>query len=327
MSYRFQDREPLEYGIKRMAREQLRRARSSLLSGDNRHAAIHDARKRLKKVRAVLKLVRDEIGQSTYRRENRCFRAAGLELAALRDAHVAIRTLDRLQSRFAGVAVAAFAALREQLERRYELVVTRDLDERRVPERVAETLSAAGRRIEEWPIRSDAFEAVRPGLRRVYRRGRRRMREAYAAPSHERFHEWRKQAKTLWYHSRILTPLERHVMTALAEQLRELSELIGDAHDVGGLLRLIDAEALSLPPDDARLIEAMGSRTKALHSRARPLGESIWSETGSEFADRVGDYWDAWRRAQPIRPWGAGSSSPRAVPRRPARRRPKRETR
>ncbi|NIR50351.1 hypothetical protein GWO43_17745 [candidate division KSB1 bacterium] len=62
MSYRLDDQETLPDGITRIATEQVGRALGQLTTGvDDRDEAVHDARKCLKKVRAVLRLVRDEI--------------------------------------------------------------------------------------------------------------------------------------------------------------------------------------------------------------------------------------------------------------------------
>ena len=60
MSYRLEPQEPLGAGIKRIAREQIDQALEQLTANpENRDEAVHDARKRFKKIRAALRLVRD----------------------------------------------------------------------------------------------------------------------------------------------------------------------------------------------------------------------------------------------------------------------------
>ena len=54
--------------------------------------AVHSARKDMKKLRALLRLVRGELGASVYRRENARFREAAATLAGLRDADVMLVT-------------------------------------------------------------------------------------------------------------------------------------------------------------------------------------------------------------------------------------------
>jgi hypothetical protein len=66
----------------------------------------------------------------------------------------------------------------------------------------------------------------------VYKRGRNRLFDAYAAPSPDNFHEWRKRTKYLWYHVRILRPLWPAVLEELANEIHELSNLLGLDHDL-----------------------------------------------------------------------------------------------
>ena len=64
MSYRLELNESLPDGIKRIVKEQIDQALEQLReSPEGRNEAVHDARKRFKKIRAVLRLVRDEIGE------------------------------------------------------------------------------------------------------------------------------------------------------------------------------------------------------------------------------------------------------------------------
>jgi hypothetical protein len=64
MSYPLQRYETLSEGIKRIAREQTENALQQLREpGDEWEDAIHDVRNRCKKIRAVLRLVRDDIGE------------------------------------------------------------------------------------------------------------------------------------------------------------------------------------------------------------------------------------------------------------------------
>ncbi|MEX2473331.1 MAG: CHAD domain-containing protein, partial [Gemmatimonadota bacterium] len=81
MSYALQPDESLPSGLRRIADEQVGKALDSLASAaDSREeaaAGIHDARKRFKKVRAVLRLVRKELGSDRYHGENEAFRDAG----------------------------------------------------------------------------------------------------------------------------------------------------------------------------------------------------------------------------------------------------------
>ena len=86
------------------------------LTGDHRGArdeAVHEARKSLKKVRAVLRLVRPVVGEKGYRRENTCFRDAGRPLSVARDAQILVQTVEQLIGQVANEETdRPFAAMR-----------------------------------------------------------------------------------------------------------------------------------------------------------------------------------------------------------------------
>jgi hypothetical protein len=68
--------------------------------------AIHCARKDVKKARAVLRLVRSEIGKKTFCRITELLREAAHQLAAPRDAYVKVQTLRNLTRHFKGQLAA-----------------------------------------------------------------------------------------------------------------------------------------------------------------------------------------------------------------------------
>jgi CHAD domain-containing protein len=106
--------------LRACAREQLDDALSLL--GDERARdpakAVHEARKDLKKARAVLRLARPALRSKAYRRENGALRDAGRLMSAARDADVLVTTMEGLAERFVGqLPEAAFARLREEFRK------------------------------------------------------------------------------------------------------------------------------------------------------------------------------------------------------------------
>ena len=61
---------------------------------------MHEARKDMKKLRALLRLVRGELGDRVYAFENTCFRDTARELSGVRDADVMLATLGDLEERY-----------------------------------------------------------------------------------------------------------------------------------------------------------------------------------------------------------------------------------
>ena len=95
--YRLKQDERVPAGVRRMAAAQLDKALEHLGCQDGkRDEHIHEARKATKRLRALVRLVRDELGDEVYALENQCYRDAGQWLSGLRDATVLVETLDRL---------------------------------------------------------------------------------------------------------------------------------------------------------------------------------------------------------------------------------------
>src|SRR6266480_3325979 len=97
-SYRFLEGEAVPEALRRIACGRIDHAVDEL-SGttDSSPAdAVHEARKDMKKLRAVVRLARDELGDEVYRRENECFRDAARRLSGVRDADVMLDTLGSL---------------------------------------------------------------------------------------------------------------------------------------------------------------------------------------------------------------------------------------
>ena len=94
---RFSPGRDLQAEIRRIAGKRMRSATDTLrdLSKDP-DEAVHDARKDLKKLRALLRLVRDGLGEVRYRKENRALRNAGRALADFRDAAVRVELVEKL---------------------------------------------------------------------------------------------------------------------------------------------------------------------------------------------------------------------------------------
>jgi CYTH domain-containing protein/CHAD domain-containing protein len=230
--------EAMGAGIRRVVRGQIDLAIDQLGAGareDPGHA-VHACRKAYKRVRAVLRLVRDELGDETYRRENAAFRDLGRQLSGARDSQVMIETLDALRERHVDeLHSGAFGRPRARLVADHKAGERRIREDTDATASVIADLRAARRRVAAWDFRHDGIDALAPGFERIYRRGRRAFRAARKDHSDENFHELRKRTKDLWYAAQILTPVAPKAMHALTDRTRRLSELVGEDHDLAVL--------------------------------------------------------------------------------------------
>lgn len=274
-----------------MAKQRLQPAVESLgcASGADLDDVVYDVRKRCKRVRALLRLVRESLGDDVYQQENRALRDAARELSPVRDAAVLIEVHDEVVGAGA-VPIAGFRAdlVEHHQELRDELLAGDTLP--RLGERVAAVLT----RIDTWPLETLEWDSLGAGVERVYRRGRKAMAAAYDDPSTERFHEWRKRTKYLRHQLGFLEELWPSVIRGSVKSAHVLADVLGDSHD---LAVLGQAVAAGKAGDETDAFSAfIESQRDLLRVRAEPIGLRLYAERPARFVERLGRYWEAGLR-------------------------------
>jgi adenylate cyclase len=203
-SFRLKREEEVGEGMVRIVRGRAGKAIEALGEDakDDPASAIHSARKEIKKVRSVLRLLRSELGEKAYRAENRRYREAGQALSGSRDAEVKVATLTALEERFGHRLPSASAwSWKQVLEReRREAGGAADSE---ATEAAVERL-AEGRDVAAGWSPAGSWKLFGPGLEEAYKQGRRTMARVAADPDPELVHEWRKRTKDLWYDLRLI---------------------------------------------------------------------------------------------------------------------------
>jgi CHAD domain-containing protein len=292
MAYRLSIADDVAASARSCAREQLDGALAQLERTDADPAdAVHEARKHLKKARALLRLVRPALPKRAYRDENAALRELARALSAARDADVLVETTDKLAARFAGQLPAeTFAELGERLAAEADAARPEGDADRAA---LTEALRAATARVEEWPLRPCDWEAPVTGATRAYARGREAFAIARIEPTTEHLHAWRKRAKDLWYHERLLGPAWPAVLAAQAGVAHDLTELLGDDHDLAVLAVRLTADDPLTPVVDAErkaLLGLVDERRAELLAAARWLGRRVYAESPKAFERRLARY-------------------------------------
>ncbi len=298
MAFQLERGERISDSIKRIMTEQADYA-VALLTDDSADPgkAVHEARKSFKRARAVVRLVRDDIGETAYRDANITFRDAGRKLAGVRDSAVMLQTLDKVDTQFKSqLRKNTFKRVREQLTAYHESVSEATFNGADAAAEVVELLDGAKGRIGTWDFEHRGFKAITSGLSTVYQTGQRRMSAAYRAGEPEDFHEWRKYTKYLWHHMDVLSPVWPGVIDATGHTLHEISDLLGDANDLETLRHAV-TETLDLPADgeDVLLLcTLLDNWREALHVQARPSAMRVYHEDPAAFTARLRAYYQAW---------------------------------
>jgi hypothetical protein len=102
MAFRFRRKETVANGFRRIVREQTAAVVSLLADrGADLKERVHDARRRIKKLRALLHLVRSELAPAAFEKHNVGLRNASRRLSRARDAEVSLACFERLTRRMA----------------------------------------------------------------------------------------------------------------------------------------------------------------------------------------------------------------------------------
>lgn len=294
-AYRLKRKEGAAEGLRRIASGRavtaVERLRGVEPGTEEFAVAVHAARKDLKKLRAVVRLLRAELGDDLYAAENGRYRDAGRALSASRDAQVLVETLAGLADQRGGLPPAALDAWRGALELERDRAAGRDA------EGLAEALQLlepAPRLIAAWPLEHDSWRLLDRGVVRAYRQGHEAMgaaREGGPAA----FHEWRKRAKDLWYQLRILVDAWPPVLGATTEQAHQLAEALGAHHDLTVLAEDLSSRGFE-PVWSEPLAAAIAARQGELAAAAFDLGARLYAEEPGAYRRRIRAYWRAWRR-------------------------------
>ncbi|MGA3239462.1 MAG: CHAD domain-containing protein [Bryobacteraceae bacterium] len=300
MAFQLKAKEPVSDGITRNVRRQIEKALKHLGAKRKPHQrgapendAIPEVRKCFKRVRAALRLVRDELGDDVYRQENYCFRDAARPLSKVRDAEVLIETVDKLSQQLAeAIEPGALAKIRDALLANRQEVTRRVLDEDRAFAAVKEAATLALARLPDWKIERDGWAALERGLRRVYRTGYRALALAAENSSVENLHECRKQAKHLWLQLQLLEAAWTGGEKELGEQAHKLSRLLGEDHDLAVLRETLAADPLAYGGHGIlkRVFAVIDRRKAEFERQALVLGRKIYKYPPKVFTSRIEAY-------------------------------------
>ena len=297
MAYRLERGETVIAGLKRIVTDEIESAATQLADDrTSRDEAIHEARKSIKKVRALLRLVSAELGEA-YPNENARLRDIARKLSEFRDAFVIIETFDDLKKKYRVETRYRLRSIRAGLTRK------RNAAEKKatvgiVLDHAAAALAQTAKRVEAWPLETDGFSALRPGLAKTYRAGRAALVRVREDPCPDHYHELRKRVKDHWYDMRLLESLWTEMMSAYEKSLKDLETWLGNDHNLAVLRERIVAEpAFYGEQNDIDLILDLIDRYQhELREQSLALAERIYEEKPRAFISRMENLWDTWRQ-------------------------------
>lgn len=187
---------------------------------------IHEVRKSLKKIRAILRLYRDSTGYSTYHRKNVFYRDLGRKISAPRDNHVLLQFGKKILEE-------APEKIRDQNTEKMVAALEKQRDDSLAKVRKNKDLETIKKELQEAipdenpVIKNEGFNVIKGGVKRMYRQSRNYMKSILKEPDDTTIHDFRKRVKYLRYQMSILRPVFPEMIKAYRRILKNISDDIG----------------------------------------------------------------------------------------------------
>lgn len=291
MSYRLMSGRSLAHEVRRLLDQETMAAAGGLTHSSPVGYArrVHDARKHIKKARALLQMARLPLGR-IYRNADEELRIANRALGPLADARRVLETIAA--ARRAGVVplpVTEFSEVRRQLEARAM-----------ANETTAEAQDVRGRTIrllaslrQAWQtsdvVRLDR-RAIVDEIRRTHAGARAARGRAIRRPAVRTYHQWRRLVKREWHLLRLVAELTGDRLRDERHQLAELDTCLGELHDVDVLIGALTVGAPLSRQQLGRLIGSLRTHARGLRHRAHRLS-AVLNERPRDLERRITALW------------------------------------
>ena len=297
MAYHLRPDKPFTAEFVAVAEQQLSKAVRYLADKpDGAHTAIHDARKRFNRVRALYRVIQPD-AKEFRSRENTRIGDMARSLSAVRDATALVETVDYL----AGQSTlpeeqAALAFARDALSKRRDEIAKHQED---LPARMATAVIICHEAIDALHGLSldDRPEKTANRLAKVWKKQRLQaiaaIKECEGNAHAEAFHELRKSGQTYWMHLALLRDIWPSAMRAKQAEAKSLVDLLGHEHDLSVLSGLVNESPDLFGDSDtlARLLAAIIARQQALRKEALPIAQSVFSDSAATESKLVALLW------------------------------------
>ncbi len=189
-----------------------------LLLQEPKAESIHAARRHLKKIRALLRLLRRPLGKKVFKKEDSHFRDIHHGLSGLRD-----------------------EAVQQDLRRRFTVPLASTVEVNPlIFNMITRRLEHGYKRLQRYPAWEFSELQLWQGVEQLYRKGQ----ESYASCAQgdyqekgaqsENLHAWRKQVKYLGNALEIMEPYasHQHNFLIIFNELNTLADTLGEIHDL-----------------------------------------------------------------------------------------------
>ncbi|MGK6311834.1 CHAD domain-containing protein [Neorhizobium sp. DT-125] len=298
MAYRLRPAKPFTAEFRSVAESQLSHAIRLLEEQpDGPHEAVHDARKRFKRLRALYRLVQPD-AREFRRRENDRIRDMAHTLSAVRDATALVETVNYLAGHAGSPEeTAALAVASNALTERRDRIASEEHDLPAKMAAAARTCREAIAALQDLDLDDNPHKTARR-LAKAWKKQRVKAHDALAAcEAHadaEGYHELRKCGQTYWMHLSLAGESWPSAMLAKQKQAKELVDLLGHEHDLSVLTGLVNENPELFGDSDtlALILGAIIARQQALRHEALEMAREVFADGADAESSFIALLWE-----------------------------------
>ena len=292
MAYRLKPGRQISHSVRKIGTEQIDRVLAKFSAKNGKGTAVHEARKAMKRLRALLHLIRPAMPKGAFAANEARVKVIARSLSGARDAQAMLETVRKLEGLGgSGNVLPVSAALRAHLQAKCA-AAERGLNGSGANQ-LRKLLKEARGSFAQLSLEQDDFEVVAATLEKDYRKARSAFRRAYRLSEDEAFHEWRKYVQRHWRQLLLVAPSWPKAIRPHIALARNLSEILGEDHDLSVLAGIVQAHADELGTSDAiaAYLSLCRSRQAELRKIAHDLGARLLAEKPGSLARRISSYW------------------------------------
>jgi len=297
--------ESVSAGLRRIVDELIKSAIACVKQpSTDREEDLHQVRLVIKRLRAILRLLQPLVSKTFFKRENARLRSPARRLAGLRDLAVARRTLEQVTDKLAGHSQDA--AVQEVFESFFAQAPASshyDEDRESALRLAARALAQTRHAFHALSLPDRGWKTIEPGLKKLYRQNRTRMKCASSSDKDEDFHEWRKRVKYYFYLLKMLTPMWPSRLGKTVKHLDCLQDKLGKDHDLA-VLKSFLVKHLSNPgytTPVGQVVQYLKKRSAKFRKQSMALGKILFDDKLGQWMMALRKRWEDWLSSQKVR--------------------------
>jgi len=309
MSFQFSHDETFEAAFRRLIKEQITKAHKHLALRDDPARSVHEPRKCMKRLRALMRLYRPALGKSDYASENARYRDMGRLLSASRDRQVMAETVSALiddfkknhkpgKSKSLRDGLAALSDILDQETGKIQSKIDDVRGQQALRRRLILMLDEAQQELGLLRLDGHGFSIVGRGLERSTQRGLRAFLRVRKSNDDDVLHDWRKSVQVHWRHMALFQQAWPDFFAFRIRASKQLSMILGDHQD----LCLVSDFMRSLPPhllhpkQAKALLKDIKKRKQVLRDKALLGGALLFADDPKVLSLQIEKYWMIWRQ-------------------------------